>query len=202
MDAGEDLHRNGNGSTDPQIPSLPSAGGTEPVAATSQPSHGAAPPEAPASSSPAAKGEKPAEASDDARDPKSGRFMPGKSGNPKGRTPGIPNRNSEAVKLVNTRELSWCWKLAKAQAKKGDHRLLVFLLDKVLIDQSPAAAGITINANASAQANASAATAPVNLHDRFAELAADPAVADELAGLAARLAARGHHSVGAGKNGN
>jgi hypothetical protein len=142
-----------------------------------------------------------APASVESRDSK-GRFRPGKSGNPKGRAPGIPNRNSEAVKLVNTRELSWCWKLAKAQAKKGDHRLLVFLLDKVLIDQSPAAAGITINANASAQANASAATAPVNLHDRFAELAADPAVADELAGLAARLAARGHHSVGAGKNGN
>ena len=87
-----------------------------------------------------------------ARDPKNGRILPGHSGNPKGRRPGIPNRNQELVKLVNTRELSWCWRTAKAQAKKGDNALLQFLLARTLLEQSPTSAGIVINANASASA--------------------------------------------------
>ena len=125
-----------------------------------------------------------------ARDPKNGRILPGHSGNPKGRKPGIPNRNSELVKLVNTRELAWCWRTAKAQAKKGDNALLQFLLARTLLEQSPTSAGIVINATASAQATVENTT---EIHDRLEELR-DPAVRDAFCDLVDRLEARNRNA--------
>ena len=174
MDTGEGAKNNGNGKHVPDSgspPSITSAGGN---------GH---PPE-------------PLVVVD--RDEK-GRILPGRSLNPKGRAKGIPNRNSELVKLVNTRELSWCWRTAKAQAKKGDTSFLRYLLDKTLLEQSPASAGIVINASASAQASAEASSTS-NFHDRLEELR-DPGVLAGVGDLLDRLAAR-RGITGAPRHGN
>ena len=204
MDAGSGSHPSGNGSSVPKADSPKSdtpAGSdghppellvvVDPLNPIMDPPGGGAAADTPVSAAP----------TDVPRDEK-GRVKKGHSLNPKGRTPGIPNRNAELHRLVTSRELSWCWKRAKEMARKGDTSFLRYLLDKVVLDQSPATAGIVINASASASAHASVETTTTNLHDRLAEFGADPKVADDVADLALRLAARGRHSVRPGGNGN
>ena len=172
MDASDGGDHNGNGSVSlpVSLPSTSPAGG-----------HGQSPEPLVVVETPPAK---------PLRDPKTGRILPGRSLNPKGRLPGIPNRNQELVKLVNTRELSWCWRTAKAQAKKGDNALLQFLLARTLLEQSPTSAGIVINATASAQATVENTT---EIHDRLEELR-DPAVRDAFCDLVDRLEARNRNA--------
>lgn len=127
MDAGNGSHPKGNGSADPTAalpPSSPPAG---------------------------CSGQSPEPLVVVDRDPKTGRILPGHSLNPKGRPKGIPNRNDELVKILTSTQLREAWVLAKARAKRGDIRLMEFLLDRVLLKQTPEAAGIAINVNQSNQ---------------------------------------------------
>ena len=119
------------------------------------------------------------------RDPKTGRILPGHSLNPKGRLPGIPNRNAELVKVLCTTEIREAWKLAKARAAKGETALMEFMLDRAFLKQTPEAAGIAINVN---QANHQIQT-ETNVH--IGEHLSDPGTRDAVAQLTERLAARG-----------
>jgi hypothetical protein len=106
MDTSAGSQNNGHGPAEPQA---------------SLPSTVVAPLGAPVSASPAAAaGEKPAGSPDEVRDEK-GRIKKGKTLNPKGRPPGIPNLNSELCRAVRA------WKL-------GDRTFLNLLLAKCLND--------------------------------------------------------------------
>lgn len=125
---------------------------------------------------------------------KLGRFQHGTSGNPSGRPPGIPNRNTEFVKLLNTRELRAVWKLAKQQARKGDTGLLMFLLERGLIKQSPEAAGLTVQIQQTNQQHQT----HQETHVKYGAHLEDPAVRGALADVAQRLADRGGFTGGNG----
>lgn len=165
MDASDGDNHKGNGSV-PMPVSLPS---TSPASG-----HGQSPEPLVVVDSPA-------------RDPKTGRVLPGHSLNPKGRRPGIPNRNAELVKVLNTTEIREAWKLAKSRAAKGETALMEFMLDRAFLKQTPEAAGIAINVNqANSQTNNHSET-----HVRIGELLRDGEGRDALARLTERAAACG-----------
>ncbi len=173
MDASSDSthHGNGNGSSKPDHPETASLS-----------SAAAAPSGAPVSASPT---DAPAGApeplvvvDDDARDPKTGRMKPGKTLNPKGRPPGIVNRNTQLNRGFDAfranpelcKEALKKYKI-KIRGLKSEALLITLAFAKAIIDKddtllkwcgehaylsmTPAAAGIVINNNptASSQAN-------------------------------------------------
>jgi len=182
MDASDGATKNnGNGHADPAPVSLPSAE--------------AAPQGAPVSSS-NGEGQAGAPAHEPLvvvdRDPITGRFPKGKSGNPKGRTPGIPNKNTEFLRLLTSKELRHVWATAKKLAAKGDVGLMQFLLERALIKLTPEAAGIVINNNPTATTHHN------ETHVRIGEHLADPKTRDAVAQLTERLGDRGVFSGGNG----
>jgi hypothetical protein len=170
MDAGSDLHSNGNGHADPSA-ALPSS--TPPTNG-----QGAHAPE-------------PLVVVDGPPRDSKGRILPGHSLNPKGKPKGIPNRNAELVRILNTTELREAWTLAKAQAKKGDSALMQFMLDRVLLKQTPEAAGLVLNVNQSNQETHNQTNVRIEQYDR---LLGDGQGRDLLAALAQRAAACGAFS--------
>lgn len=181
MDA-SDGAENSRGEIPPQPGSLPSA-----VAAPVQgapviapPSVGVVPTEAPA---------------EEAKRDGKGRFKKGKSGNPTGRPPGIPNRNTELLREMKKFKLEGksyerlLLEISLVRAKAGDASIAQDIMRRAYVNLTPEAAGLTVNvsSNASAQAGAKAETPKV--HDRLEELR-DPAIRDAFCDLADRLAAR------------
>jgi hypothetical protein len=209
MDASDGANKNGNGHADPAPASLPSAA--------------AAPLGAPVSSSPAeAQAGAPEPlvvVDDDVRDDK-GRMKPGRTLNPKGRPPGIVNRNTqlnrgfeafranpelckEALKKYKIRirglkaeQLLITLAFAKAIIDKDDS-LLKWCGEHAYVTMTPAAAGIVINNNPSASATAHSTAR----HDRFEELR-DTGIRDSFCDLADRIAERRRNAVAPGNGSN
>jgi|SRR6185295_15482631 len=179
MDASDGANTNGNGHADPEPVSLPSAA----AAPSGAPVSGAI--AAPAAGAP----EPLIVVDDDVRD-EHGRIRKGKTLNPKGRAPGIPNKNTEFLKLLTSTQLREVWAIAKKLALKGDVGLLEFLLERALVKLTPEAAGIVINNNPSAHASAGASATASTLNDRLEELRGDPGVRDSFCDLVDRIAER------------
>jgi len=209
MDASEGSkhHGNGNGSSKPDhpvSPSLPSA-----VAALSG---------APVSSSPA---EAPAGAPEPLvvvdRD-EHGKIKKGRSLNPKGRPPGIVNRNTQLNRGFETfRANPELCKLALKKYKirtrgmkadellvtlafamwivDGDPSMVKWCGERVYLTLTPEAAGIVINNNPMANASTISSDSHVNVE----KLIADGKGREAIAGIAERLAACGAFP---GRNGN
>jgi len=207
MDASDGATKNGNGHADSLPVSLPSAAAA-PSGAPVGPSNGEAPAGAP---------EPLVVVDEDVRD-EHGKIKNGKTLNPKGRPPGIVNRNTqlnrgfeafranpelckEALKKYKIRirglkaeSLLITLAFAKSIVDKDDS-LLRWCGEHAYLSMTPAAAGIVINNNPSAIA----ATISSDTHVNVAKLIADGKGREAVAGIAERLAACGAFP---GRNGN
>lgn len=111
------------------------------------------------------------------RDPvarqKDGKLKKGVVLNPRGRPPGVPNRNTELYKLFTSKEIAKVKALAFAQAKKGDNKLLEFLLDRILLRLTPESAGVVVNVS---QTNEQNVSLQQTFEQEFVEELKDPGV--------------------------
>jgi hypothetical protein len=197
MDASTVANKNGNGHADPEPVVLPSAA----AAPSGAPVPGAIP--APVAGT-----------LEDARDPVTGKIRPGKSLNPKGRPPGIVNRNVQLnrgfeafraspelvrvalskyrirIRGLKAEALLITLAFARAIVDKDDS-LLRWCGEHAYLTMTPAAAGIVINNNPQASAGAHSSH---DSHVNVAKLLADAGGRDTLAQFAERLAACGAYS--------